>query len=452
MSDNPQIPSNAGQPQHLFKGPANWFTLSVPGNLEIEQTEAFLEVRPVADPAEVSVNAGAERSAPPRPWSMTLYAAWVDESEPETRAASFDPANLFPQVVRSEQVTPLNLPGACHTWAGTSTQAAAGGWWSWLIRKSRPYEWRLWVIEYQDIIVVASVQASVQAKSSGTLARDNVAVCETLLNSIQFADVLAKPPELFRVDVIALANQYFPLLTTQASGTFSVRIGESEINLANFYRSYIHEPERLSRIVLPGLTTVVRLQEWGPEQLMPPLDDIAHRIMPMLYPESDADVNLAEFVQVPWVGGLTVMFVLDEDSTYRFVHKKMLETWELTIDDLEELAMENLELYARENPLEVTLIGENDSPRMLVPVQPNAYNSVRLLGDHLHSRLREMLGPELVVGVPNRDFFVAVSLKHPQLVGQVRQRVIEDYQSMHHPLTQRLLVVSADGVSEYCED
>ena len=230
------------------------------------------------------------------------------------------------------------------------------------------------------------------------------------------------------------------------------RIGESEINLANFYRSYIHEPERLSRIVLPGLTTVVRLQEWGPEQLMPPLDDIAHRIMPMLYPESDADVNLAEFVQVPWVGGLTVMFVLDEDSTYRFVHKKMLETWELTIDDLEELAMENLELYARENPLEVTLIGENDSPRMLVPVQPNAYNSVRLLGDHLHSRLREMLGPELVVGVPNRDFFVAVSLKHPQLVGQVRQRVIEDYQSMHHPLTQRLLVVSADGVSEYCED
>ena len=172
----------------------------------------------------------------------------------------------------------------------------------------------------------------------------------------------------------------------------------------------------------------------------------------MLYPETDADSSLAEFVSVPWVGGLTIMFVLDEDSTYRFVHMKMLEMWQLSVDDLEELAMENLELYARDNPLEVTLIGEGDDPRMLVPVQPNAYNSVRLLGDHLHSRLRQMLGAELVVGVPNRDFFVAVSLKHPQLVGQVQQRVIEDYQSMHHPLTQRLLVISADGVSEYCED
>ena len=88
---------------------------------------------------------------------------------------------------------------------------------------------------------------------------------------------------------------------------------------------------------------------------------------------------------------------------------------------------------------------------MLVPVEPNAYNSVRLLGEQLHRRLRELLGPELVVGLPNRDFFVAVSLGHPGLVGQVQQRVIQDYQSMHHPLTSRLLVISADGVSEYCE-
>lgn len=448
MSDTPQTPSNSGQPQHLFKGPANWFTLNVPGDLEIEQTEAFLEVRPVEESVAASELVEGDAAIPQRPWSMTLYAAWVDESEPQTKATSFDPANLFPQVARSEHGAPLTLPAECRTWSGTSTQPSSGGWWSWLVRKARPYEWRLWVIEYQDIIVVASLQA----RPSVALASESVDVCATLLNSIQFADVLAKPPELFRGDVIALAKKYFPLLTTAASGNFSVRIGESEVNLANFYRSYIHDPERISQIVLPGLTTVVRLQEWGPEQLMPPLDDIADRIMPMLYPEFDADANLAEFAQVPWVGGLTIMFVLDEDSTYRFVHKKMLETWELTIDDLEELAMENLELYARDNPLEVTLIGEGDDPRMLVPVQPNAYNSVRLLGDHLHSRLRQMLGPELIVGVPNRDFFVAVSLKYPQLVGQVRQRVIEDYQSMHHPLTQRLLVISADGVSEYCED
>jgi hypothetical protein len=65
--------------------------------------------------------------------------------------------------------------------------------------------------------------------------------------------------------------------------------------------------------------------------------------------------------------------------------------------------------------------------------------------------LRELFGPEVIVGVPNRDFFVAVSLNHPKLVNHVRDRVAQDYHSMHHPLTQRLLVISADGVSEYCE-
>jgi hypothetical protein len=444
MPEDPKIPFSAGQPQHLFKGPANWFTLRVPGDLHIEQTEAFLEVHPAA----VSVSEDAEDLERRFPWSMTLYAAWVDDNEPETRAASFDPANLFPKVLNSARVAPLTVTAKCQTWAGTSVRPTSGAWWKWLLSKPKPYAWRLWIIEYKDIIVVASLQA----KSGVPLPANDVAACESLLNSIRFAEVLARPPELFRSDVIALARKHFPLLTTVASENFSVRISDSNVNLANFYRSYIHEPERLQQIVLPGLTTVVRLQEWGPEQLMPPLEDVADRIMPMLYPETDADSSLAEFVSVPWVGGLTIMFVLDEDSTYRFVHMKMLEMWQLSVDDLEELAMENLELYARDNPLEVTLIGEGDDPRMLVPVQPNAYNSVRLLGDHLHSRLRQMLGAELVVGVPNRDFFVAVSLKHPQLVGQVQQRVIEDYQSMHHPLTQRLLVISADGVSEYCED
>ena len=96
------------------------------------------------------------------------------------------------------------------------------------------------------------------------------------------------------------------------------------------------------------------------------------------------------------------------------------------------------------------MVGEDDDARMLIPVIPNPYNSARILGEGLHEQLRNVLGAELLVGIPNRDFFVAVSLRHPELVEQVQERVQQDYQSMHHPLTNRLLVISADGVSEYC--
>ena len=81
-------------------------------------------------------------------------------------------------------------------------------------------------------------------------------------------------------------------------------------------------------VVLPGIATVVRLQEWGPDQLMPPLDEVSDRIMPMLYATAEAEENLDGFIRLPWIGGLCVMFVLDEDDTYRFVHEKMLEKWE----------------------------------------------------------------------------------------------------------------------------
>ena len=183
---------------------------------------------------------------------------------------------------------------------------------------------------------------------------------------------------------------------------------------------------------------------------MPGLELARHRILPMLSPESHSQTE--DSIQVPWVGGLCVSFVLDEDESYRFVHRQMMQEWQLTIEQLHELAIENLRNYAVDHPLEVTMVGDSEDPRLLMPVRPNAYNCARLLDPGFHGRLRELFGPELIVGIPNRDFFVAVSLKHPSLIQQVRRRVVDDYTNMHHPLTRRLLVISADGVSEYCQE
>lgn len=433
-----------------FRGPANWFSLDTPANLQLEQTEAFLEIKPVsADKlsATTADSGSKDAEAPKPPWSLTLYAAWVDDSDPQKSSSSFEASSLFPGVVTSKSVSPLDLPGKCNTWTGISRDKTTGPWWKKMFRPARTYQWRLWVVEFREIMIVASLQSEVGLP----LDPITIQTCEGVLNSILFAETFAKPPMLFREEVVALAKQHFPLLESEPKGSFSVSVDGSEINLSNFYRSYIHNPERIKEIVLPGITAIVRLQELGPEQLMPELEMVADQIMPMLYPEDEADESMEGFVKIPWVGGLSVMFVLDEEESYRFVHNRMLEHWGISIDHLEEMALENLEEFSDQNPLEVSLVGEDDDARMLVPLNPSPYNSVRLLGEQLHGRLRQVLGAELVVGVPNRDFFVAVSLNHPDLIGQIQQRVVQDYQSMHHPLTSRLLVISADGVSEYCD-
>lgn len=421
----------------LFQGPAGWFTLKVPPSLDLEQNEAFVELK--------LANASDSKTAD---WSMTLYSAWVEEQKAESQIQAFDPSTLFPIVEHTSDGSPLNVRGTSQTWKGRSVQRDSGPWWNGLFQRKRVYHWQLWVVEYKSIILVASLQSKVRVPLSDSV----VEQCEAVLNSIDFSDQLAKPPELFRDEVLELARTHYPLLKSKPSGGFAIKVADSEIQLANFYRSYLLDPESIQSIVLPGITAMVRLQEWGPDQLLPPLDEVEERIMPMLHPEEDAGSELKDLVRMPWVGGLSIMFVLDEADAYRFVHQAMLERWQLDVDDLMNLALENLADYSATNPLEVTMVGEDNEAQMLMPVKPNAYNSVRVLGEHLHGRLREILGPELVVGVPNRDFFVAVSLQDRSLIDQVQQRVAEDYRSMHHPLTSRLLVISADGVSEYCED
>lgn len=419
----------------LFYGPANWFSFRIPGSLDLQQTEAFLEVRSKSDEPGQSA------------WTMALYSAWVDGADPQTSADSFAAASVFPDIVTSQESEPLELPGRSRSWHGVSRQSPAPSIWKRLWKPKARYEWQLWVVEYEDIIIVASLQS----KLNQPLEEQTRELCRSTLNSILFAEHLACPPKLFRTKVIELSQKRFSLLDVRPEGQFSMRIGESEMNLSNFYRSYLQAPDRLEEIVLPAVTMLVRMQELSPDQLMPPLSDVSDRIMPMLYPAGDEEARMADFAGFNWVAGLKVMFVVDEDQSYRFVHKCMLERWDIDIDDLNQLAMENLEHFAEQNPLEVSVIGESET-QLLMPVDTDPYNSSRLLNVNLHTRLREFLGTEFVVGVPNRDFFVAVSLDHPDLIQQVRERVLQDYQAMHHPLTNRLLVISADGVSEYLMD
>ncbi len=99
--------------------------------------------------------------------------------------------------------------------------------------------------------------------------------------------------------------------------------------------------------------------------------------------------------------------------------------------------------------MEFTLAGSEDGPRLLVPSRPDAYNSARLLSGRFHSKLREVLGPTFAVGLPSRDFLVAINLDSPEAVEEVRQRVEDDFRQMDHPLSDKLLLVTRDGVAEY---
>ena len=104
-------------------------------------------------------------------------------------------------------------------------------------------------------------------------------------------------------------------------------------------------------------------------------------------------------------------------------------------------------------PMEMAVAGaEEQGPTLLMPGRPDSYNSSRLLSETFLARLRDFVGGDLAVGLPGRDFFVAVVANAPDMVDHVRRRVREDFRQTDHPLTDRMLLITADGVSELIDD
>ena len=409
----------------LLTGPSGWFELRHPPQWRVEEDDARLKLAPPGSEAELAVQA-IWTSAPDQAESATLDSLPI----------------AWPEFRNLRTVPETGIPHCRSAVVGESAKGAP-------TPSRRPLIWRacrVWVLRKGPILIAARLtQGPEEDPELSTL-------CRMLLQSIEFSETPAAPPDVFVDRVLDLARRRFPLLSCQRGEELQVSVGESTLNLLNFYRTYVRAPDRFDEIVLPALTTVVQVQEWGDAQTRPPLERVRDRIMPMLYPEAVWQERFAGFVGAAWVAGLAVLYVVDEPHAYWYIPHELLDEWQITQPDLHSLSLANLERYFEQHPMELAAAGtEGDAPNLLMPVKSDAYNAARVVSDRFAARLRESIGGDLVVGVPGRDFFVAVSLKSPEMLEHVRGRVHEDFATMDHPLTDRLLLLTADGACEFCD-
>ncbi|MEZ6050140.1 MAG: DUF1444 family protein [Planctomycetaceae bacterium] len=316
-------------------------------------------------------------------------------------------------------------------------------WWKRPFLRENWRRWRIWGLRQGPIILMATLVHSEKPDP------EMESLAGSILRTLRFSEQPADPPSVFADRVLALARDKFPLLDCESGEGFQLKLGESNINLFNFYRSYVKVPEKFEEIILPALTTVVQIQGWGSEQSDPPLENVRDRIMPMLYPEKVWEERFPNFVGHPWVGGMTVLYVVDESHAYWYIRNDLLQQWDITTDDLHEIALENLDAYFESKPMEMAVAGGEGGPTMVMPTQPDSYNAVRVLSEDFRDKMRGVMGSPFAIGIPGRDFFVAVNLQSDEMVAHVRQRVRNDQTEMDHPLSDQLLLVSPDGVSEY---
>lgn len=417
-----------------YTGPAHWYSLSYPTDWVKEENEGILQLSAPDGNATVTISCH---------WQSLLPSSNCDSD------LNIDFDQLFNKYRKIKNRGPLAIEHDSVGYSGEAIIQNSSSWWQniakWLpIPKKRWQHWKLWLIREHAIQMVVTF---FYAPEDHEIYHETV---QRILHTVQLSLNPANPPELFANDVLKLAQKKFPLASSQLIAGFRLKFADSEINLTNFYRAYLTSPEQFEKNITTALATILQINEWGPDQTEPDLEEIQSRIMPILISKESWEQNFPNFVGENWIADLAILYVVDESNAYWYIHEFLLEKWNINREQLHEIALKNLDCYFDDQEIELICMSREDGPNMIIQSKPDAYNASQILSNSFYQQARKFLGSEFLTGVPNRDFLLALSLSEEQVIHKIKHNIASDYLTMDHPLTDQLLIVTADGVSEYC--
>tara|TARA_R110002095_G_scaffold1297_2_gene6756 strand:+ start:6266 stop:7561 length:1296 start_codon:yes stop_codon:yes gene_type:complete len=417
-----------------YTGPANWYSLSYPSNWVKDEKEGILQLSPPDGNATLTISCHW-KSVPPNTNSESNLEIDFDQ--------------LFVKHRNIQSRGPLAIEHESIGYSGEAIIQKNASWWKGLLASLPGFQkswhsWNLWLIRERSIQMVVTFFYDPHHSE------DFFEAVQVILHSIQLSLNPANPPELFANEVLDLAQKKFPLITSQILPGFRLKFGESEMNLTNFYRAYLTTPESFQKQITTALVTILQINEWGDAQTEPELSQIQDRIMPILLSRESWENNFPNFVGESWIANLAILYVVDESNAYWYIHEKLLRKWNIDQDQLHQIALNNLDRYFDHNQIELICMSKEEGPNMIIQSRPDAYNASQVLSPSFHQQARRFLGSEFLAGVPNRDFLLAISLSESHVIEKIQHNIASDYLTMDHPLTNQLLVVTADGVSEYC--
>lgn len=251
--------------------------------------------------------------------------------------------------------------------------------------------------------------------------------------------------EQFLEHVVELIRARFPLVKVARSDqSFSLRINGNSASLENVYRVASLQPEEARRHIERWVVELLRAGEGTPDE-QSGFEELKDRLLPVLLAEGPQDVDAAGIVSQPFVEGLRVAYALDQDRTISYVPQVVFDRWGVSLEILHDTAIRNL--VARSEAIQAQAAQDEDGQVYLILFQTmDGYDAARLLLPSLHDRLRGYLGSPFVAAVPNRDILICFR-NEEQIIGRLTKQIGEDYRQMPHQVTDKLFLVTPDGIA-----
>ncbi len=253
--------------------------------------------------------------------------------------------------------------------------------------------------------------------------------------------------EQFLSVAMAVAGRLFPDARVERGEGFMLQIDEKKVFLENLFRKAAATPDQVEELVDEHLAALGRSEPTPAGEQ--PWIEACERILPQIFPASKLDFPpkaMPLFQELP--NDTAIAYVLDQDDRYSLIRPLDIVEWRVDAEAVHQAALENL--TQRSTGVRVqALTDEEGGIAAAIFQQGDSYDSSRLLLPGLHENLRPMLGSPFLAGVPNRDFLICFRAGVDELLERVGNQVVEDFRRMPYPITDRLFLVTADGIAAW---
>ena len=174
-------------------------------------------------------------------------------------------------------------------------------------------------------------------------------------------------------------------------------------------------------------------------------EQLQGRILPVVLSGTVTDFHAGTMVTQSFVAELLIAYAIDNDRTMAYIPQKHFESWGVSLEEMHQAALANL--VGRSESINAQAAQDDDGSINLILFQTmDGYDASRILLPTLHDRLREYLGSPFAAGIPNRDILLCFR-NDEETVSRLREQIEEDYRQMPHNVTDKLLLVTADGIA-----
>ena len=251
--------------------------------------------------------------------------------------------------------------------------------------------------------------------------------------------------EHFVQEILRIVPAKFPLVKlAPGDEPFSMRVNGQMVGLENLYRLAVLSPEDMRQQIERWVVELLRANE-GLPQGTGSFEEFRDRILPMVLSDQLSDTVHRETLTEPLVPGLRIAYAIDSDRSIAYIPRLLVKQWGVTVDELHDTAIENL---VNRSEAMSAQVAQDESGRVdfIVFQTGDGYDASRILLPTLHDRLREHIGSPFVVGIPNRDILLCFR-NAPDTVERVRAQVVEDHKRMPHQVSDKLFLITADGIA-----